>query len=110
MKTNYKLSEIEISANNNRDIKETKIMLDKVIEGIEKNFYSVAKRFSSAESKINNGRLGWVSKNLSEEITNIIEKTEVGEISQPIKINETYKIFRVEGKIINGQRDEKKMC
>ena len=110
MKTNYKLSEIEISANNNRDIKETKNMLDKVIEGIEKgaNFYSVAKRFSSAESKINNGRLGWVSKeSLSEDITNIIEKTEVGEISQPIKINETYKIFRVEGKIINGQRDEK---
>ena len=52
--------------------------------------------------------MGWVSKeSLSEDITNIIEKTEVGEISQPIKINETYKIFRVEGKIINGQRDEK---
>ena len=110
IKTNYKLSEIEISANSNKDIKETENMLNKVIEGIEKgaDFYSVAKRFSSAESKINSGRLGWVSKEtLSEDIIKIVEKTEVGEITKPIKINDSYKIFRVEGKIINGQRDEK---
>ena len=32
---------------------------------------------------------------------------QVGEISEPIKINDSYFIYRLEGKLINGQRDEK---
>ena len=56
MKNHYKLSEIKISANNNQDIKETEKYVEEIIQKINlgENFYSLAKQFSSVESKIYN--------------------------------------------------------
>ena len=110
MKNHYKLSEIKISANNNQDIKETEKYVEEIIQKINlgENFYSLAKQFSSAESKINNGKLGWIKEtSITENTLKVIQEMQVGEISEPIKINDSYFIYRLEGKLINGQRDEK---
>ena len=110
MKNHYKLSEIKISANNNQDIKETEKYVEEIIQKINlgENFYSLAKQFSSAESKINNGKLGWIKEtSITENTLKVIQEMQVGEISKPIKVNDSYFIYRLEGKLINGQRDEK---
>ena len=110
MKNHYKLSEIKISANNNQDIKETEKYVEEIIQRINlgENFYSLAKQFSSAESKINNGKLGWIKEtSITEDTLKVIQETQVGQISEPIKVNDSYFIYRVEGRLINGQRDEK---
>ena len=110
MKNHYKLSEIKISANNNQDIKETEKYVEEIIQKINlgENFYSLAKQFSSAESKINNGKLGWIKEtSITEDTLKVIQETHVGQISEPIKVNDSYFIYRLEGKLINGQRDEK---
>jgi len=71
------------------------------------NFNSLAKQFSSSETRNNNGMLGWVKEDtLSANIINILEKLEVGKISKVIKIGNSFKIYRVEGKIFNGKRNE----
>ena len=110
MKNHYKLSEIKISANNNQDIKETEKYVEEIIQKINlgENFYSLAKQFSSAESKINNGKLGWIKESsITENTLKVIQETQVGQISEPVKVNNSYFIYRLEGKLINGQRDEK---
>ena len=110
MKNHYKLSEIKISANNNQDIKETEKYVEEIIQKINlgENFYSLAKQFSSAESKINNGKLGWIKEtSITENTLKVIQEMQVGEISKPIKVNDSYFLYRLEGKLINGQRDEK---
>ena len=110
MKNHYKLSEIKISANNNQDIKEIEKYVEEIIQKINlgENFYSLAKQFSSAESKINNGKLGWIKEtSITENTLKVIQEMQVGEISKPIKVNDSYFIYRLEGKLINGQRDEK---
>ncbi len=110
MKNHYKLSEIKISVNNNQDINEVEKFVKEIINKINlgENFNSLAKQFSSAESNVNNGKLGWIKEtSLTKDILKIIQETQVGQISEPIKVNNTYVIYRVEGKLINGQRDEK---
>ena len=110
MKNHYKLSEIKISANNTQDIKETEKYVKEIIQKINlgENFYSLAKQFSSAESKINNGKLGWIDEtSITKDTLKVIQETQVGQISEPIKVNDSYFIYRIEGKLINGQRDEK---
>ena len=110
MKNQYKLSEIKISANNTQDIKETEKYVKEIIQKLNQgeNFNSLAKQFSSAESKINNGKLGWIKESsINKDILKVIQEKQVGQISEPIKVDNTYFIYRVEGKLINGQRDEK---
>ena len=110
MQNQYKLSEIKISSNNTQDQNETERIVKEIIQKINQgaNFNSLAKQFSSAESKINNGKLGWIKEtSLTNDILKIILETQVGQISEPIKINDSYFIYRLEGKLINGKRDEK---
>ena len=107
----YKLSELKISPNTKIDPNETLKLVNEIIQEINKgaNFNSLAKQFSSAKSKINNGKLGWIKEtSITKDILKIIQETQVGQITQPIKINDkSYVIYRLEGKLINGQRDEK---
>ena len=81
-----------------------------IIQEINKgaNFNSLAKQFSSAKSKINNGKLGWIKEtSITKDILKIIQETQVGQITQPIKIDKSYVIYRLEGKLINGKRDKR---
>ena len=109
-KNHYRLSELKISPNNKIDPNETLNHVNKIIQEINKgaNFNSLAKQFSSAKSKINNGKLGWIKETaISKDILKIIQETQVGQITQPIKINDSYIIYRLEGKLINGKRDKR---
>ena len=76
MKNQYKLSEMKISANNTQDIKETEKYVNEIIQEINKgaNFNSLAKQFSSAKSKINNGKLGWIKEiSITKDILEILQ-------------------------------------
>ena len=106
----YKLSEIKISPNTKIDPNETLKFVNEIIQEIYKgaNFNSLAKQFSSANSKINNGKLGWIKEtSITKDIQKIIQEIQVGQITQPIKIDESYVIYRLEGKLINGKRDKR---
>ena len=108
-KTHYKLSEIEISPTINRNIEASEKLLENILNSLRQgaNFNSLAKQFSSSETRNNNGMLGWVKKDtLSSKTINLLEKVEVGKITKVIKIGNSFKIFRLEGKIFNGKRNE----
>ena len=108
-KTHYKLSEIEISSNIDRNIESSEKLLEDILKSLKKgaNFNSIAKQFSSSETRNNNGMIGWIQKDtLSSDLINILEELEIGQISKVIKIGNSFKIFRLEGKILNGKRNE----
>ena len=108
-KTYYKLSEIEISPTINRNIEASEKLLEDILNSLRQgaNFNFLAKQFSSSETRNNNGMLGWIKEDtLSSQIINLLEKLEVGKISKVIKIGNSLKIFRLEGKIFNGKRNE----
>ena len=106
----YNISEIEISSKN---ISEKKMM--EIYEFINKFGYEEAvKKFSIAESALNNGKLGWISEN---ELQNIysreLKKLKIGEITQPIKKNNKLIILKLnnretEQKIIENIEDLRK--
>ena len=106
----YKLSEIKISPNTKIDSNGTLKLINEIIKQINKgaNFNSLAQEFSSAKSKINNGKLGWIKETtITKDILTIVQETQVGQITQPIKVNNSYIIYRLEGKLINGKRDKR---
>ena len=70
------------------------------------NFNSIDKKFSSEKIMINYSNLGWVKEgSINEDVLKEIKKTQVGEISKPIKVNESYIIYRLEGQLINCESD-----
>ena len=80
----YNLSEIEILTNNkNLDAN----IVSQVQNEIKDNgFENAVIKFSIAETSSNKGSLGWVNSSvLSKEFLRILDKMEVGEISNPIK-------------------------
>ncbi len=108
-KTHYKLSEIVISPTINRNNEASEKLLNDILNGLKQgaNFNSLAKQFSSSETRNNNGMLGWIPKDtLSSNFVNILEELEIGQISKVIKIGNSLKIFKLEGKIVNGVRNE----
>ena len=105
-----KVSEIILVPNNSRNIEKTLILADKIYESILEgaNFASLAKQFSSSKSRISGGLLGWIKlKDIPEETYKIIKPLEIGDINKPQMINGVFKIFRLEGKLINGIQDPK---
>ena len=80
----YKLSEIEIES-----VDATKI--ETVIDEIKLNisnygFENTAKKYSSSNTALNGGNLGWVSSaSLSENILVELNRLNVGEVSNPLK-------------------------
>ena len=107
-KPHYKLSEIEIKPNNKRNKTQTKLFFNKIIDALSQgaDFHSLAKQFSSAKSRNNDGKIGWVRKDeIKPDLLSLLEILEVGQTSQPIETNGSYKVYRLEGKISNGKRD-----
>ena len=106
----FNISEIEISS---KDISEKKMV--EIYEFINKFGYEEAvKKFSTAESALNNGELGWISEN---ELQNVysreLKKLKIGEITQPIKKNNKLIILKLnnretEQKIIENIEDLRK--
>ena len=77
------LSEIEIFIDNNSTDQKKIIELEKQIK--INGFKKTASQFSVSPTSQSEGDLGWVSsKSLSTKIFDIIEKMNIGDISQPI--------------------------
>ncbi len=106
----FNISEIEISSKNI-----SKKNMVEIYEFINKFGYEEAvKKFSTAESALNNGKLGWISEN---ELQNVysreLKKLKIGEITQPIKKNNKLIILKLnnketEQKIIENIEDLRK--
>ncbi len=79
----YKLAEIEISLKNNDEDKKTFLEITNHIN--EQGFAKTAKKYSISSSSLDGGNIGWISSNsLSDEILNVLNKMNVGDISGPI--------------------------
>tara|TARA_A100001035_G_scaffold238498_1_gene203175 strand:+ start:523 stop:1452 length:930 start_codon:yes stop_codon:yes gene_type:complete len=96
----YRLSEIEILVESEKNYKET---VRNILEQINKNGFEItASRFSIASSASNSGDLGWLNaKSLSKKIYTILKKMEIGDISDPIKIQNTILFLKLNDKKIS---------
>ena len=97
----FNLSEIEIlSSDPNLENK----IISQILEEIKQTgFENAVLKFSIASSSSNQGNLGWINSNsLSEDLLEIIEKLEVGEVTKPIKRNDKIIFFKlIDKKIIS---------
>ena len=80
----YNISEIEIVTDENSNINQ--IILDLKNKIKDEGFETTALKYSISSSSKNKGNLGWISsKSLSKEIFEILKKLNTGQISPPIK-------------------------
>jgi len=80
----FNISEIEILLNNDESDNNKILNLEKLIK--EQGFESIAIKYSIAPTASKKGTLGWISGNsLSGQIYNEIKQLKVGEITKPIK-------------------------
>ena len=91
----FKISEIEIMLENNKNDDKK---IQNIISEIQKdNFESVALKYSISSSASNNGDLGWISeKSMSNQIHNIIKDMKIGQVSKPIRRQNTVLFFKVQ--------------
>ena len=93
----YDLSEIIFQINDENDLNNKINLIQKNIK--EQGFKNTANIYSIADTSKFGGNLGWVDeKQLSQEINIAIEKLEIGEVSQPIKITNGFLILKIENK------------
>ena len=93
----FNLSEIEIlSLGQNLENE----IIPQILEEIKQTgFENAVLKFSIASSSSNQGNLGWINSNsLSEEMLEIIQKLEVGEVTKPIKRNDKIIFFKLNDK------------
>lgn len=98
----FNLSEIEILSSDPNLEKE---IIPQILEEIKQTgFENAVLKFSIASSSSNQGNLGWINSNsLSEDLLEIIEKLEVGEVTKPIKKNDKIIFFKlIDKKIISA--------
>ena len=90
----FKLSEIELMLEDTNDL-ETKVSeIKKIIDSI--GFESAAVKFSTSDSKINNGDLGWIKVNsLSKEIYSNLKNLKKGDVSAPVIKGNTFTLFKL---------------
>ena len=80
----YNISEIEIMTEENFNIDQITLDLKNKIKN--EGFEAAALKYSMSSSANNRGDLGWInSKSLSKEVFDILKKMNIGEISPPIK-------------------------
>ena len=62
----------------------------------DKDFETAVIKFSSSQSKVNKGDLGWIEERLfSKDIFTIIKNLEKGEISKPLIKGNTITLFKL---------------
>ena len=95
----FNLSEIEILSSDQNQENET---IPQILEEIKQTgFENAVLKFSIASSSSNQGKLGWINSNsLSEEMLEIIQKLEVGEVTKPIKRNDKIIFLKLNDKKI----------
>ena len=79
----YELAEIEISLKNNLEDQSTLLEINNQIKEI--GFERTAIKYSMSSTSLDGGKIGWISsKALSKKILIILDKMEIGDISEPI--------------------------
>ena len=113
IQTSYLISEILFQAKNEKQFEET---YNDIIKAIDENsFKSAASIYSISDSSINSGEIGWVKKNeISNSIYNELNKLNIGDITQPIKVASGFLIIYLEDvkkveKEINTEEEFKKI-
>ena len=93
----YLISEIVISVNDKKNLKKK---FEKIKVDIEENNFSKAAIIHSiSETSINGGKIGWVTENsLSLKIKDALNKTKIGDITEPIMIPGGFIILKIEKK------------
>jgi peptidyl-prolyl cis-trans isomerase SurA len=101
---NFKLSEIEILANNSED---TKKKIEEIKNQIKLvGFENTAIKFSISPSSSDGGVIGWVnSKSLSNQFLNIVKNMKPGEISEPIYQSSSIVFLKLVDKKLEGIND-----
>ncbi len=96
----YRISEIEVSLNNDESDDKKINSLENLIKN--EGFEISALKYSIAESSSNKGDIGWInSKSLSKEVYNIISALKLGEVSKPIKRQSTVLFFKLTDKKVS---------
>ena len=93
----FNLAEIEFLLNNNKSIKD-------IYNQIKKDgFESTAIKFSSSNSSIDGGKIGWINSNaLSKEVLLLLKEMKPGDISEPLIKSNTATIFKlIDKKTVN---------
>ena len=113
IQTSYLISEILFQAKNEKEFEETYNGIIKTVD--ESSFKSAASIYSISDSSINSGEIGWVKKNeISNSIYNELNKLNIGDITQPIKVASGFLIIYLEDvkkveKEINTEEEFKKI-
>tara|TARA_B110000037_G_scaffold171101_1_gene194156 strand:- start:594 stop:1526 length:933 start_codon:yes stop_codon:yes gene_type:complete len=113
IQTSYLISEILFQAKNEKEFEETYSDIIKTVD--ESSFKSAASIYSISDSSINSGEIGWVKKNeISNSIYNELNKLNIGDITQPIKVASGFLIIYLEDvkkveKEINTEEEFKKI-
>ena len=113
IQTSYLISEILFQAKNEKEFEETYNDIIKTVD--ESSFKSAASIYSISDSSINSGEIGWVKKNeISNSIYNELNKLNIGDITQPIKVASGFLIIYLEDvkkveKEINTEEEFKKI-
>ena len=95
IQTSYLISEILFQSKNEKEFQETYNEIIKTVE--ESSFKSAASIYSISDTSINSGEIGWVKKNeISISIYNELNKINIGDISQPIKVASGFLIIYLE--------------
>ncbi len=94
---NIFLSEIIFTINDKESLENKLLKIKKSINEI--GFNETAKIYSVSDSKKDGGKIGWVYKSqLSNKISNQIERTDVGEITNPISTPGGFILLKVDDK------------
>ena len=96
----FKISEIEINLSGNSSDEEK---ISEIINQMQKNgFGDTALKFSDSGSAPNAGDIGWVnSQSLSKPIYNLLKEMNIGDISKPIKKQNTVLFLKINDKRIS---------
>ncbi len=94
-KKEYLLLEILFNINENENLDDKYILLEKEIK--DKGFSQTALSFSFSDTANKGGKLGWVSESiLSPKINEIVEKIKIGNYTKPIVIPGGFLILKIE--------------
>ena len=108
-KTEYNISEIFIEENNSEP-EETRKYIDKILILIENgsSFDRIATKFSDSLNANEGGNLGWlIEENIDSQILDIVKNLNIGQIKSDIKVDDGYKIIKLNNKriISSGKGD-----
>ncbi len=89
----YNLSEIEFVL----DGKKLEKKLNELLEVIKsESFIKAVSLYSISETNVNEGKIGWINESsLSKSILSKINNLKIGDISEPIKKNNSYLILKI---------------